>query len=149
MAKKDDIEDLLGTGTPAAKKTGKKAAEPAAAPAAKKGKKAEAEPAAAPAKKAAAKKAEPAEKPAKEPVHFAPGEREAMYEAIIARFKSAKAKPVNSKDLAAELAVSLPKANITTRKLRPVLYALAKREDAPIALELSASKVLGMTVSRA
>lgn len=154
MSKKDDIDALLdgkttptkGKGKPAAKTAEAKPAAPAKKAAAKT---AAAEPAVKPAAKKAAPKAEATEKPAKEPVRFAAGEREAMYEAITAMFKPAKAKPMNSKDLAAALAEKMPKANITTRKLRPVLYAMAKKAEPVIALELAASKVLGMTVSRA
>lgn len=121
----DDTDDLLGTPKAAAKKASKKA-EPEA-PAAKEKKK------------------------AKEPVHFAEGERQAMYDAIAAIFKPAKAKPMNSKELAAKLATQLEGTvkDITPRKLRPVLYAMAKKEGAIISLELGASKVLGLTVSRA
>lgn len=148
MGKKDDIEDLLGsTKAPAKKAAVKKAAPATEAPAAPAAKKAAAKLAdgAAKATKTEPKvkaAAEPKAKAAKEPVHFAPGERQELYDKIAAKFKPAKAKPMNSKDLAAEL-------EVPTRKLRPVLYAMAKKADALITLELSSSKVLGMTVSRA
>lgn len=149
MSKQDDISDLLGEGTakPAKKTTAKKTE--AAAPVKKASKKvepvAEAKPvkktaAAAPAKKVAEAKAE---KPAsvKAPVRFAEGERNALYDAIAQHFKRSK-KSINSKELATKLGVE-------TRKLRPVLYALANRAEPVVTLELSASKVHGMTVSPA
>lgn len=148
MSKKDDIDDLLGEAKPAKKVAAKKAAAApdTKAPAKKAAAKKEEAPAAAPAKKAAAKPAkaeaaEPKEKAKKEPVHFAPGERQALYDGVTAHFKKSK-KAINSKDLAEKLGVP-------TRKLRPVLYAMAKKAEPIIALELTASKVLGMTVSPA
>jgi len=133
MSKTDDINDLLGETKPAKKTAPAKKAAAPAAPAKK---------AAAPAKKAAEAKTE------KAPVRFAEGERQAMYDAITAHFKRSK-KAINSKDLAAKLAEQLPKMDITTRKLRPVLYAMAKKAEPMISLELSSSKVQGMTVSPA
>lgn len=140
------VEDLL-EGKPKGKsKTPKEAAPDAAPAAAKKGKKAAAEPApeAAPAKKGkkAAKEAE-AEKTGTrgEVVRFAEGERQALYDGVTGHFKKSK-KPIASKDLAEKLGVS-------TKKLRPVLYSLAKREAAPIVLSLDGSRVGGMTISPA
>jgi len=130
MAKKDDIDDLLGDtkeAAPAKKAPAKKAP-------AKKAVKAEA----APAKKAPAKKAaaEPAERPAREPVTFEEGERDELYK----RIKKMVKKAINSRELAEKL-------EIPTRKLRVVLYSMAKREE--IVLEPGESKVTGMTVSPA
>lgn len=139
MSKAEDIDDVLGESTskpakgkraakeaPAAKKAaGKKAVKAAPAPAAKK----------APAKKAV--KAEAAERPAKEPIVWEEGEREAL----IKRIPKLVSKPINSRDLAAKL-------EVPTRKLRTVLYSMAKGANPVLSLELGASKVLGMTVSK-
>lgn len=150
MSKKDDIDDLLGDSDakPAKKAAAKKAdatpakAEaktPAAKKAAKEEPKAEAKPA--PAKKAATKEApaEPKEKAKKEPIRFEEGERQTIADGVTAHFKRSK-KPINSRDLAEKLGTE-------TRKLRLVLYSLAKKEV--IALEPGESKVTGMTVSPA
>lgn len=150
--KTDDTDDLLGT--PAVKTPAVKKAAPAVKKTTAKAADADADDLLGTStkktsKKAAAAAPEPKEKKTKAPVHFAEGERQAMYDAIAAIFKPAKAKPMSSKDLAAKLAEQLPKADITVRKLRPVLYAMAKKEGALINLELGASKVLGLTVSRA
>lgn len=138
MSKKDDIDDLLGD-TKLAKKTAakKEAKAPAAKKAAKEEPKAEAKPA--PAKKAAAKEAEPKEKAKKEPIRFDEGERQTIADGVTAHFKRSK-KPINSRELAEKLGTE-------TRKLRLVLYAMAKREE--ITLEPGESKVAGMTVSPA
>lgn len=148
MSKKDDIDDLLGDTKPAKKAAAKKAdaapAKEAKAPAAKKAAKeepkAEAKPAPA-VKKAAAKEApaEPKEKAKKEPIRFEEGERQTIADGVTAHFKRSK-KPINSRDLAEKLGTE-------TRKLRLVLYSLAKKEV--IALEPGESKVTGMTVSPA
>lgn len=136
MSKADDVEDLLGTAkTPAKKAAAKKvaavekkpAAKTAAAPAEKK----------TPAKKVAAVEA----KPAKEPLRFAEGERQDLYDKVTGHFKKSK-KPISSKDLAAKL-------EVPTRKLRVVLYALAQRAEPVVSLHLESSKVQGMTVSPA
>ena len=149
MSKKDDIDDLLGDAEAkpakkaAAKKadttTAKEAKAPAAKKAAKEESKAEAKPA--PAKKAAAKEApaEPKEKAKKEPIRFEEGERQTIADGVTAHFKRSK-KPINSRELAEKLGTE-------TRKLRPVLYSLAKKEV--ITLEPGESKVTGMTVSPA
>lgn len=145
MSKKDDIDDLLGDAEakPAKKAAAKKAdAAPAKAPAAKKTVKEEPKAEAkAPAKKAAAKEApaEPKEKAKKEPIRFEEGERQTIADGVTAHFKRSK-KPVNSRELAEKLGTE-------TRKLRLVLYSLAKKEV--IALEPGDSKVSGMTVSPA
>lgn len=147
MSKKDDIDDLLGDAEakPAKKAAAKKAdATPAKepkAPAAKKAAKEESKAEAKPAKKAAAKEApaEPKEKAKKEPIRFEEGERNTIAEGVVAHFKRSK-KPINSRELAEKLGTE-------TRKLRLVLYAMAKREE--IALEPGESKVSGMTVSPA
>lgn len=128
MGKKDDVADLLGEDdTKPAKKTtpAKKVAavKEEAKPAAKK---------AAPAKKAVVKEA--AERPAREPIEFAEGERDELYKKI----KKMVKKAINSRELAEKL-------EIPTRKLRVVLYSMAKREE--ITLEPGESKVQGMTVS--
>jgi predicted lipid-binding transport protein (Tim44 family) len=132
MTKETDVDDLLGgepaVAKPAAKKApAKKAAKKAPA------KKAVAKPAA---KKAPAKKAAVKEATVKEPVTFAEGEREAL----IKRIKQVVKKPWNSKDLAEKL-------EITTRKLRQVLYS-ANRQGI-VDLELGSSRVAGMTVTPA
>lgn len=147
MSKKDDIDDLLGDTKPAKKAAAKKAdaapAKEAKAPAAKKAAKeepkAEAKPV--PAKKAAAKEAtaEPKEKAKKEPIRFEEGERQTIADGVTAHFKRSK-KPINSRELAEKLGTE-------TRKLRLVLYSLAKKEV--ITLEPGESKVTGMTVSPA
>lgn len=152
MSKKDDIDDLLGEGAeakPAKKAAAKKTAEapkaekPAkeakAAPAAKKA--AKEEPKAEKPAKAAKKEApaEPKEKAKKEPIRFEEGERATITDGVKAHFKRSK-KPINSRELAEKLGTE-------TRKLRLVLYAMAKREE--IALEPGESKVSGMTVSPA
>ncbi len=128
MAKKDDIEDILGGKTPAKKAAADK-------PAAKKA--AADKPAA---KKAAADK--PADKPAakkaatkKEPVVFAEGEQDE----IIKKAKKIVAKgEINSRDLAAKL-------DIKTRKLRPCLYMMQRAGE--VTLTPGPSRVLGMTVA--
>lgn len=149
MSKKDDIDDLLGDAEakPAKKAAAKKAdttpAKEAKAPAAKKAAKeepkTEAKPA--PAKKAAAKEApaEQKEKAKKEPIRFEEGERQTIADGVTAHFKRSK-KPINSRELAEKLGTE-------TRKLRLVLYSLAKKEV--ITLEPGESKVTGMTVSPA
>jgi hypothetical protein len=149
MSKKDTkaaaaAEDLLGT--PAAKKVAKPAAKKAAAkaekpakPAAKKAAKADdAEDLLGTPAKKAAKKEPKADKPqrVKEKVVYAEGEREE----IAKKVKTAVRKEINSKELAAKL-------GIATRKLRPVLYRMAKQNAINIAL--GGSRVLGMTVSPA
>lgn len=147
MSKKDDIDDLLGDTKPAKKAAAKKAdaapAKEAKAPAAKKAAKEEpkAETKPAPAKKAAAKEApaEPKEKAKKEPIRFEEGERQTIADGVTAHFKRSK-KPINSRELAEKLGTE-------TRKLRLVLYSLAKKEV--ITLEPGESKVTGMTVSPA
>lgn len=145
MSKKDDIDDLLGDAEakPAKKAAAKKAdATPAKAPAAKKTVKEEHKAEAkAPAKKAAAKEApaEPKEKTKKEPISFEEGERQTIADGVTAHFKRSK-KPINSRELAEKLGTE-------TRKLRLVLYSLAKKEV--ITLEPGESKVTGMTVSPA
>lgn len=145
MSKKDDIDDLLGDAEakPVKKAAAKKAdAAPAKAPAAKKAVKEEPKAEAkAPAKKAAAKEApaEPKEKAKKEPIRFEEGERQTIADGVTAHFKRSK-KPINSRELAEKLGTE-------TRKLRLVLYSLAKKEV--IALEPGDSKVSGMTVSPA
>lgn len=130
MAKKDDVADLLGEETaaaPAKKAPAKKvAAKEEAKPAAKKAKAEEA-----PAKPV---KAEAKERPAREPITFEEGERDELYK----RIKKTVKKPINSRELAEKL-------EIPTRKLRVVLYSMAKREE--ITLEPGESKVTGMTVS--
>lgn len=137
MTKASDIDDLLGKAKPVKKVPAKKAE---AAPAKKTAtKKAEA---AAPAKKAPAKKAEAAPaKKAREPMHFAEGERQSIYDGVTAHFKKSK-KPIGSRDLAEKLGVE-------TRKLRVALYSMAKKAEPIIALSLEGSKVGGMTVSPA
>lgn len=148
MSKKDDIDDLLGDTKPAKKTAAKKeAAAPvkeAKAPAAKKAVKEEpkAEAKAPAAKKAAAPKAKaaaPKEKAKKEPISFEEGERQTIADGVTAHFKRSK-KPINSRELAEKLGTE-------TRKLRLVLYSLAKKEV--ITLEPGESKVTGMTVSPA
>jgi len=147
MSKKDDIDDLLGDteAKPAKKAAAKKAdaapAKEAKAPAAKKAAKEESKAEAKPAKKAAVKEAsvESKEKAKKEPIRFDEGERNTITEGVVAHFKRSK-KPINSRDLAEKLGTE-------TRKLRLVLYSLAKKEV--IALEPGESKVSGMTVSPA
>jgi len=148
MSKKDDIDDLLGEGAeakPAKKAAAKKTEEPKAeakAPAAKKAAKEEPKAEAkAPAAKKAAKEApaEPKEKAKKEPIRFEEGERQTIADGVVAHFKRSK-KPINSRDLAEKLGTE-------TRKLRLVLYSLAKKEA--ITLEPGESKVSGMTVSPA
>lgn len=128
MAKKDDIDELLGE-TPAApaKKTKAAAVE---APAEKPAKKTKAAAAEAPAKKVARVKA---------PISYAEGERESLAAAVVVHFKRSK-KPIVSKDLAIKLETE-------TRKLRLVLYALAKKEL--ITLSSGKSNVAGMVVSPA
>lgn len=147
MSKKDDIDDLLGDAEakPAKKAAAKKAdaapAKEAKAPAAKKAAKEEPKAEAKPVKKAAAKEApvEPKEKAKKEPIRFEEGERQTIADGVTAHFKRSK-KPINSRELAEKLGTE-------TRKLRLVLYSLAKKEV--IALEPGESKVSGMTVSPA
>lgn len=148
--KQADIEDILGGDAPAkdkpaAKKTAvKKDAKPA-----KPAKEAKAEkPAKAPAKKTAAEKpaakapakkaakAEPTEKTKRPPIQYAEGERAEIETKVKRNLK----KPINSRELGTKIGVE-------TRKLRPVLYSMAKREL--LTLTLEASKVLGMTVSPA
>lgn len=142
MTKANDVADLLGEDTPKTDKPAKKVAAKKAAPVAEAkpaAKKVAAKPAAAPAKKAAAPKAEkaPKEKAAKEPITFEEGERDALYKRIK---QIVKTKSINSRDLAAKLEIS-------TRKLRPVLYSL--QGQGAVTLELGSSKVAGMTVSPA
>lgn len=126
MSKKDDIDDLLGDDKPVTKRT-KKVAEPKVEPVAEVTK---------------PKKADPIEdepKAKKEPITFEEGERQTIYDGVVAHFKRSK-KPINSKDLATKLETE-------TRKLRVVLYSLQKKEL--ITLEPGSSKVAGMTVSPA
>lgn len=156
MSKASDIDDLLGGDAPATKAPAKKAAAKAPAKAAAKApakpapaKKAVADkaekPAAkatpAPAKKAAPAKAEKpakADKPAKvkEPVEFEDGEKEALMKRVPKLLKN----PINSKDLATKLEVS-------TRKLRRVLYSMERAGT--VTLKLGASRTEGMTVAAA
>lgn len=149
MSKKDDIDDLLGEGTEA-KPTKKTASKKEAAPkadakpvkkaAVKEEAVAETKPAKAPAKKAAAKEDGEAKTPAKkEPISFEEGERQTISDGVTAHFKRSK-KPINSRELAEKLGTE-------TRKLRLVLYSLAKKEV--ITLQPGESKVNGMTVSPA
>lgn len=139
MGKKDDVADLLGEDTEAAKPAAKKVpakkavAKEEAKPAAKKAK---APPAEAPAKAKKAVKEEATERPAREPITFEEGERDELYK----RIKKTVKKAINSRELAEKL-------EIPTRKLRVVLYSMAKREE--IVLEPGESKVQGMTVSPA
>lgn len=120
------VDDLLG-GTAKPKAAAKKGA-PAAKTAVK----------AAPAAKAPkAEKAAPvakAEKVAREAIVFEDGEREALAK----RVKQTVRKPWNSKELAVKLEIS-------TRKLRQVLYGM--KRAGTINLELAASRALGMTVT--
>ena len=146
MSKKDDIDDLLGEGTeakPAKKTASKKEAAPKAdaKPAKKAAVKEEAvAEAKTPAKKAAAKEDGEAKTPAKkEPISFEEGERQTISDGVTAHFKRSK-KPINSRELAEKLGTE-------TRKLRLVLYSLAKKEV--ITLQPGESKVNGMTVSPA
>jgi outer membrane biosynthesis protein TonB len=148
MSKKDDIDDLLGDAEakPAKKPAAKKAeAAPAKAekPAAKKTAAPKEEPKAEKPTKAAKKEAEvdaePKEKAKKEPIRFEEGERSTITDGVKAHFKRSK-KAINSRELAEKLGTE-------TRKLRLVLYAMAKREE--ITLEPGESKVSGMTVSPA
>lgn len=157
MSKKDDIDDLLGEGTEAkpAKKTASKKeaapkadAKPAKKAAVKPAKKAavkeeavaEAKSVKAPAKKVSAKEDGEAKTPAKkEPISFEEGERQTISDGVTAHFKRSK-KPINSRELAEKLGTE-------TRKLRLVLYSLAKKEV--ITLQPGESKVNGMTVSPA
>jgi len=148
MTKASDVDDLLG-GAAAPKAKGKPAAKKAAPAKKAAAKKAAAEPdeLATPAKKPAAKK--PAAKKAapaaakeakaprvKEPVVFEEGEKEALAK----RVKQSVRKPIQSKDLAAKL-------EVPTRKLRQVLYSMARAGT--IAVELGGSRAAGMTVSPA
>lgn len=139
MSKDTDIQELLGTDTKKASK--KTAAAPAktAAPAKKAAAKAKAE-AAAPTKKPAAKKpaakAEAAAPRQREPIVFEEGERDD----IAAKVKKAVKKPISSKELATKI-------DVPTRKLRAVLYSMAKKEL--VSLTLEASRTAGMTVSPA
>lgn len=152
MSKKDDIDDLLGEGAdakPAKKAAAKKADASKAEKPVKEAKAAPAKKAAAPKEEAKAEKpakaakkeadAEPKEKTKKEPIRFEEGERATITDGVKAHFKRSK-KPINSRELAEKLGTE-------TRKLRLVLYAMAKREE--IALEPGESKVAGMTVSPA
>jgi ribosomal protein S25 len=124
MTKANDIDDLLGDDAPATKAPAKKAAAKAPAKAAAK----------APAKATPAK----AEKAAKvrEPVEFEDGEKEALMKRVPKLLKN----PINSKDLAAKMEIS-------TRKLRRVLYSLER--TGAITLKLGASRTEGMTVAAA
>ncbi len=159
MTKANDIDDLLGDDAPAPNAPAKKAAAKAPAKAA-----AKATAKAAPAKKAVADKAEkpaakatpakapakaasPAKAPAKaakadkpakvrEPVEFEDGEKEALMKRVPKLLKN----PINSKDLAAKMEIS-------TRKLRRVLYSLER--TGAITLKLGASRTEGMTVAAA
>jgi len=144
MTKENDVNDLLGTDTPATAKPSKGKKDAPKAPAAK----------AVPAKKAApaakadkattekpakAPKAEPKvakERAKKEPVEFAEGEREALIKRIPKLLKN----PINSKALAEKL-------EIPTRKLRAVLYQMDRAGF--VTLERGASRTAGMTVSAA
>lgn len=134
MSKKDDIDDLLGDSTEA-KPTKKTASKKEAAP------KADAKPA----KKTAGKEVPEAEAKSaktptkKEPISFEEGERQTISDGVTAHFKRSK-KPINSRELAEKLGTE-------TRKLRLVLYSLAKKEV--ITLQPGESKVNGMTVSPA
>jgi len=145
MAKKQaqEVEDLLDDDAPPAKKTAaKKAAAPASAAKSAKGKKAEPEP---PAKKTKGKKAEPEEdaggespsiKRKREPLVWEEGEQAT----IRAKVKKVLKKPMNSRELA-------EKVGTTTRKLRTVLYSMARAEE--IELETGETRVGGMTVNPA
>lgn len=150
MSKKDDIDDLLGDSTeakPTKKTASKKEAAPKAdaKPVKKAAVKEEAvaetkTPAKAPAKKAVAKEDGESKAPAKkEPISFEEGERQIISDGVTAHFKRSK-KPINSRELAEKLGTE-------TRKLRLVLYSLAKKEV--ITLQPGESKVNGMTVSPA
>lgn len=149
MSKKDDIDDLLGDSTeakPTKKTTSKKEAAPKAdaksvkKAAVKEEAVAEAKSAKAPVKKTAAKEDGEAKTPAKkEPISFEEGERQTISDGVTAHFKRSK-KPINSRELAEKLGTE-------TRKLRLVLYSLAKKEV--ITLQPGESKVNGMTVSPA
>lgn len=144
MTKASDVDDLLGGGAAAPKAKGKPAAKKAAPAKKATAKKAAAEPdeLATPAKKPAAKKAAPAAAKeakaprVKEPVVFEEGEKEALAK----RVKQSVRKPIQSKDLAAKL-------EVPTRKLRQVLYSMARAGT--IAVELGGSRAAGMTVSPA
>lgn len=145
MSKKDDIDDLLGDSTEA-KPTKKTASKKEAAPkpvkkaAVKEEAVAETKSAKAPTKKTAAKEDGESKTPAKkEPISFEEGERQTISDGVTAHFKRSK-KPINSRELAEKLGTE-------TRKLRLVLYSLAKKEV--IALQPGESKVNGMTVSPA
>ena len=150
MAKKPAAtaeDDLIGTKTkPAAKKaTADKAA---AKPAAKKGKAEDDEDllGTKPAAKKSKAKVEAADEAAdeaapkaktkkvKEPVVFTEGERDEL----LARIPKLVKKPINSRDLAVKLEIS-------TRKLRPLLYSLERAEV--VKLESGESRLAGMTVS--
>lgn len=129
MTESTDIDDLLGDEAPAPKKPKAKAA--AKKVSAKK----------APAKKVAAKakpapKKEAVTRAPREPVVFDDGEREDLMKRVKRNLK----KPINTRELAGKLDVS-------TRKLRQVLYMLSRRNE--VTLELGGSKVEGMTVSAA
>ena len=149
MSKKDDIDDLLGDSTEAkpTKKTASKKeaapkadAKPAKKAAVKEEAVAEAKSVKAPAKKVSAKEDGESKAPAKkEPISFEEGERQTISDGVTAHFKRSK-KPINSRELAEKLGTE-------TRKLRLVLYSLAKKEV--ITLQPGESKVNGMTVSPA
>lgn len=133
MAKKEDIDDLLGDNGEAAAPKTKAKAKPAAAPAETAPK--------APAKKAKAAPVEEVEETEKvarvrEPVEFAEGEKEDLEK----RVKKLVRKDINSKELAAKL-------EIPTRKLRQVLYSMQRAGT--IALTPGESRANGMTVSPA
>lgn len=123
-----DVDDLLG-GTPAKKTPAKKAAA--------------AEATAAPAKKVAAKKAAPAAdkepRARREGPKFEDGERDAIREGVRGHFKKSK-KAIASKELAEKLGTE-------TRKLRAVIYGMAKKNEVTITLE--GSRAAGMTVGPA
>lgn len=141
MAKKPAAadEDLMGTTKkPAAKKAADKAP---AKPAAKKAKAEADDEDLLGTKKPAAKKAKadegekaPKAKKVKEPVVFAEGERDEL----LAKIPKLVKKPINSRDLAVKL-------DISTRKLRPLLYSLERAEI--VKLESGESRLAGMTVS--
>ena len=147
MTKENDVNDLLGTDTPATAKPSKGKKDAPKAPAAKAVPAKKAAPAAKadkattekPAKAPKADKAEPKvakERAKKEPVEFAEGEREALIKRIPKLLKN----PINSKALAEKL-------EIPTRKLRAVLYQMDRAGF--VTLERGASRTAGMTVSAA
>lgn len=120
-----EVDDLLG-GTPAKKSTKKPAAE-AAAPAKKTTAKG----------KAAAEATEKAPRARREGPKFEEGERDTIREGVVAHFKKSK-KAIASKELAEKLGTE-------TRKLRAVIYGMAKKNLVSITLE--GSRAAGMTVA--